>query len=530
MAADHPLDLMAMVSGFLEVLDGSRPGRGHGVPPRHEFLAAHVGTDQPESTALLTVWQHLTPYELERRMIAGALAPRRHRLPRWLSQLDAVRVVHVMRASESFGDADQYLVEVRWPDDTPLTITAHLDANAGHALVDAMALPTPLAPLLELAHGIDDLHVADADPADARARVQEGIDASAAIVPPIETESWPMARPLLEWVLRMLPEGGSGYPHIAFDPVRAATIAADFVISSQARGLDKNLAAGIVEEFCWFAAFNCGDPLRWSPTKAAYLLGDWWARNVSPDAAADAAMPDVLKAFVRYCAARTQLPPMAVTAIIEAVDGMCPEYERQVHGPRIDSTSLRGRVTGDLPPDEVNWSDLSLLDFLALQVGGRLILEELDTTPLPDEAFDWASIPDDVRPKVAATLDAFDSVADAHFGVEFRTAGRRLLARVAASRPDIFRRPASDTTAACAVALLVAQVNEMHRQRVTHKMIAGHFGLTSPPSSRLATFRTAVLQSGWRGPHGHISHLGLLTSQRRRAIIDARDRWLARET
>jgi hypothetical protein len=51
----------------------------------------------------------------------------------------------------------------------------------------------------------------DIDLADARARIFEAAENGGYIYPPLETDTWPASRPLAEWLLRLLPSGGTGY-------------------------------------------------------------------------------------------------------------------------------------------------------------------------------------------------------------------------------------------------------------------------------------------------------------------------------
>lgn len=62
LAADHPIDLLAQTSGLLAVFDERQPAPD--APPRRDFLAALTEVDAVETTAILTVWQHLTPNDL----------------------------------------------------------------------------------------------------------------------------------------------------------------------------------------------------------------------------------------------------------------------------------------------------------------------------------------------------------------------------------------------------------------------------------------------------------------------------------
>ena len=52
----------------------------------------------------------------------------------------------------------------------------------------------------------------------------------------------------------------------------------------------------------------------------------------------------------------------------------------------------------------------STLEYIADEVGGVDALMKLDAEPLPDEEFDWAGIPDEIRPAVQAILDECDAL------------------------------------------------------------------------------------------------------------------------
>ncbi|MGH3502654.1 MAG: hypothetical protein ACRDQA_17445, partial [Nocardioidaceae bacterium] len=75
---------------------------------------------------------------------------------------------------------------------------------------DAFVVPGPLDALVqqmfEIA-GDPDMTSTDLALADARARIGEAMELAAITVPPFETDTWPAGRPLLDWVLRKLPEG-----------------------------------------------------------------------------------------------------------------------------------------------------------------------------------------------------------------------------------------------------------------------------------------------------------------------------------
>lgn len=73
----------------------------------------------------------------------------------------------------------------------------------------------------------------------------------------------------------------------------------------------------------------------------------------------------------------------------------------------------------------------SMPGWLALDVGDHAQLDRLDDNPLPDEPFRWDRIPDDVRARVHDVLALTDGCCEKLLDLEYRTACRRVLARIA---------------------------------------------------------------------------------------------------
>ena len=103
-------------------------------------------------------------------------------------------------------------------------------------------------------------------------------------------------------------------------------------------------------------------------------------------------------------------------------------------------------------------------------------MQTLDDEPLPDEAFAWLGIAEDIRAVVAETLTLCDGFCDEMAGVELRTACRRLLARAAGT--GVFRRRARPVTAAAAICWIVVKDNDLIRWGgIQAKDLLAHFGL-----------------------------------------------------
>ncbi len=97
----------------------------------------------------------------------------------------------------------------------------------------------------------------------------------------------------------------------------------------------------------------------------------------------------------------------------------------------------------ELAGDDFTRRQLDLFGHLIEAVGDADALWRLDVKPLPDEPFDWSAVQPEDKEFVAEVLALSDHCCDEAFDFEFRTAARRILARVARNVPD--RSAAIDT-------------------------------------------------------------------------------------
>jgi len=67
-------------------------------------------------------------------------------------------------------------------------------------------------------------------------------------------------------------------------------------------------------------------PLCWSPAQVALFLTDWLPRRASLDADDRAALPDVLRAWVRFALLRRDVPEPWITPVVQAVDEHLPTF------------------------------------------------------------------------------------------------------------------------------------------------------------------------------------------------------------
>jgi hypothetical protein len=395
-------------------------------------------------------------------------------------------------------------------------------------------------------------------PADAKARIAQALENAERVIPPIETDSWPATRPLVEWLLRHLPDGGTGYVRPDWPTEQRERLLDEFVTSpfGQVVGLEPAEVRELADPLVWFACdYGPGDPLRWSPVSVEIVLDDWYARKVFGHPLGQLLrLPDVLGGFVRFAHDRRRIPPERTVDTLAAVDEWSDQYCEAISRPgrsRGDNALRLARIAAGLDPDvwdedddEDDDEDIDSWDEpgidedrdeaieraideveagMAAMVGGRAQLEAVTDEPLGDIAFDWSRIPGGVSEGVTGTLRHLDSWASELFDDEVRTIARGVLAGVVAADPAVLRRsPRPDALAASILAFLLTRLtgrmSSSERRQLgwrvtTRKDLATATGVAaSTLSSRAATIGRIVERADIDWP-------SLLHSSQRRELV-----------
>lgn len=532
-----PLDLLMLVGALLGAASaaGRHPlqGRREG-PTLDDLVESFIGANFAETTACLAVMRALVDDHGMVGKIDAELLRRRRPLPAWITGLREARVSQEVRIfTDIQGDGDDYLIEVTLASGDVLTALVHVDHNLGTVVKDAFLVPEPVSTVVQrLMEMTDDEGTAllRADPAEARAIITRAIELGAMTYPPLESDTWPACRPLVEWLLRGLPDGGAVPELREWSADELEEIAAEFFASGFGKGRDNPDARGLLESILWFASGYSGtDPFRWSPVRVEILLTDWFPRKVVADQPFLAAMPDLLRAYIRFCDDRQGMFSARTAATLAAVDEWEPEYQQLIRAERLQGAhALAARLVPGFG-DVDDWARDYAFDMLGLlerRVGGRVPLINLDAAPLPDEPFLWEGIPMDVRPVVEAMLADCDRVADEVQDLEFRTAMRRLLGRVAAGDPALLRRRASPTRGAAAVAWIIHRANhESFGPELLVQDLLAKFGVHGSVSQRAEPMLRAIgVDPSQRYIWINVAAGDLLTSKTRAAIIRMRDR------
>jgi hypothetical protein len=379
LATDEPVDFLAYVSTLLAALDPdaknpferTRRQDAVTVPALVESFAEVV---LPETTALLAALAELGPDELSRARARRAYAASPHEVPGWLARLDETSVDRAVESTHVLGDGENVMLNVRLPGHD-LTMVVYIDHNLGTVVKDGFPAPAGVDEVvsrLREASDDPDLRYGDIPLADARARISEAIEQGGYMFPPLETETWPASRPLAEWLLRLLPEGGTGYVRPEWSQAALRKLANRFFGSPFGRRLDNKDNRSLLDQFLWFGTdYGPGDPLRWSPVAVEMLLADWIPRKVAADSAFLAKAPALLRGFIRYCHDERGIRPSLTHETLAAVDRYEPEYQRAIRSPRPQGPEALLAAMGLLgEPDDVFPVEKFLLDHLADEVGG----------------------------------------------------------------------------------------------------------------------------------------------------------------
>jgi uncharacterized protein DUF6398 len=546
LASREPLDLLQQVSAMIAVVDPRRKSpfdasEDIAHASLEELAESFAAADEPETSALLVCIGQLAADELVRARARRAFTTRRHQLPLWLASLRGTRVRRAVVMTEPLGDGDDVLLGMVLGSGHEFSLLIYIDHNLGTVVKDGFAVPGSVDDLVSQLqeNSIDpDIRFAELSLADARARVEAAVAVGVRMFPPLETETWPAIRPLAEWAIRLMPGGGTGYLRPEWSDADKKKLAEAFFASEFAAGLDDAGYRSLLDDFLWFGTdYGPGDPLRWSPVAVELILMDWIPRKLEAEIRHLRRAPALLRAFVRFCHRQRNVRSDRTEETLDCIDAFEPRYQEVIREARLQGPAALLDSMGALDPesahDMLSWpidADAAAaedtLAELVDAVGGESVLDSLADGPLPDEPFGWTGIADDIRPVVTEVLRACDSYCDQFLDGEYRTACRRLLARIASSGPAVFRRKASPAASAAAVIWLIGKANDLFDiySGPYVKDLMAHFGTGSSATQRARAFLRAA---GLEGGHGLQMPLGspdLLVRERRRKIIEQRDR------
>lgn len=273
------------------------------------------------SAAALAMATLLGEAEL-RRQVRREIAEHGQVLPRWLAELHhAEPFQRAVEVSTVFRDVDQLLVNVTAPGGFPLTAVVLVDNELGAFAADAVVADVPLdeAVHITLEDAGEDAAARDISPADARARIEDAIRELDLGPGTGGYESWAQSRPLVEWIVSLLPAGGTveGLPGLSVEELEA--IVERFLASPFGPTWSGESLRPLVEEIVTAGSGNgIGDPLVWSPANVRKLLTEPYA--VDDTTPSLHRTPELLRDLIRYGHAERGLRPELTAGALAAVD------------------------------------------------------------------------------------------------------------------------------------------------------------------------------------------------------------------
>ncbi len=142
--------------------------------PETEALVRAVATLLPDASLAQTLLQRV---ETRGSVIRNP--------PRWLDAMDHIEFTDVAELVHILGDGDNVMVVWRWPDGSAATAVVYIDHNMGTIVKDAFIIPDSFDMLTRQFErsGLVDQVIRPLDPAVARARITDAIEAGAARCP-----------------------------------------------------------------------------------------------------------------------------------------------------------------------------------------------------------------------------------------------------------------------------------------------------------------------------------------------------------
>lgn len=511
-----------------------------------DLVDSFIGVDVRETTALLAALAPMVDHELS-VTIRRALMRRTQPLPaalQALAQQVPVRGAHMT----SPGDRGENLyLQLSLPDGGVVTWFVYVDYSLGTIVKDAFYAPQTIdqiwAWMQERSPGTEDAVWTELSHADVRARLELAIARHNEMLEGPVSDTWPMCQPLLEVSLATCPEGGDPRAGQSLpldgapldlgpdDPVDGIFYEVDLPERAMALAIiggmdlpdDPELYDAIWVMVTGPLAHG-GDPLDLSEAAVVGIL-----ESVAPYLPLTdevwPLVPEALRIMTRHAARVRSWPGGQEERVIAAIDAA-----ERFYGSRMTTPEARERRRQMREATAITESGMEgyLLDSLASVVGGRDVLDALDTEPLPDEPLDLTGVPETARDRVTAIAAVLDTVMEDLFdGVEARTACRRVLTAIARTDHRVLMRGRVDT-AAGAIAWIVANVNELTSPYgpVTMGDLMEACGIASGSVSQRATTLLGVLgiyRSEWS--YGSLENVdpSWLVAEERAELVEERE-------
>jgi len=358
LAQNHPLLMLRTASALLDLLDPRNDDPFDRSPepervPIADLLSALITHKSPAAAALAWTAAQLSGNELLRTRVARDLGARTFLLPSWMHQLNKLDIIAAEQVTDQVRDGYDLVVHSRLAGHDITTVT-FINFNLGMIVTDNLLSDRDLQNFNELWAQHADLRHTALEPlshADACARISEAVAVGARTWPATESEDWPASRPLLEWILRQMPEGGAGFVRPEWSDEDREALVSRFLDSPYGGALDWPEDRSIVGDLIWYRAdYGYGDPLRWSPTAIEILMLDWYPRKIVADQRYLRRMPTALRGFVQFAHAEIALDQELTAEVLDAIEFHERAYHSIISKPRRQGPEAISDALGVLDP------------------------------------------------------------------------------------------------------------------------------------------------------------------------------------
>lgn len=296
--------------------------------------AERAGTAQ--TLAVLRAFASLDPDPIAPLACAAAdrLAARGIEEPTWASELGSAELVDAWVMTDAYGDADAYYASFRYPGREPHVLAAVINRNLGGILRDSFC-GFPEGDFRAAVTEDPRIQASDVDPGEMAARVIQAIEIGDQYLDNAWSEEFKRFRALLLARMSRLPRTAlPDRPEPPSDTDREVIIK-EFLAGLD-DGVDLHTAEAIANRCLEYSCdYSCdGDPFRWSPCEVEGFLVGWLPRKAMLDMGEIRAMPEVLRAWVRFALERRGLPDDLVEETQEAVKRWMPEFRKAASNPR----------------------------------------------------------------------------------------------------------------------------------------------------------------------------------------------------
>jgi hypothetical protein len=329
LARGHPLSLLSMASMVInlakpESLLSLKPGECD-ANYLDQVLTGLIGVRTRETTALMAVIAELLVDDPAPQLrCRQEVAERGEHLPRWITALPRVDVYRAVRRTNVFGDVDELVIGVRLDGGHEMTVAVRIDHNTLSSIADAGVVPDPIdEALAQVAESSSDTSVFEIRLADARVWIEDALN-KPTLTP--ETDTWPLYKALVQWLVSRLPEGGEHRSPAGEWESNEELCDRFFATSSAAPFTDSGHRELLLELF----EIGTGDPLRWSAARVEQAIGGtpYSEDHIPLEVALDA--PDLLRAFIPYAHAQSGIRDELMSRTLAMVEALRSSYKREV--------------------------------------------------------------------------------------------------------------------------------------------------------------------------------------------------------